>query len=128
YLLIAGGIVYYLRHHIKWQSKDLVYRIVSIMRNRVSKKVLLYSFIMVSIMMVAGLYSTNAFTNSDDSYFISKRASSIQLPHSSSPSPSSLSSSNNGEGAKEFVVGAIFTYTGSFSSIGKPTKAALEKA
>jgi hypothetical protein len=124
YLLIAGGIVYYLRHHIKWQSKDLVYRIVSIMRNRVSKKVLLYSFIMASIMMVAGLYSTNAFTNSDDSYFISKRASSIQLPTFSSSSPSSPSSLNNGEGAKEFVVGAILPATGSLSSIGKSVKAA----
>jgi ABC-type branched-subunit amino acid transport system substrate-binding protein len=128
YLLIAGGIVYYLRHHIKWQSKDLVYRIVSIMRNRASKRVLLYSFIMASLLIVAGLYSTNAFTNSDDKYFISKKASSIQTPSSSSSSPSSPSSPNNGEGAKEFVVGAIFTYTGSFSSIGKSIKVALEKA
>ena len=62
YLLIAGGLVYYLRHHIEWHSKDLVYRIVSMMRNRASKKVLLYSFIMASLLIVVGMYSTNAFT------------------------------------------------------------------
>ena len=130
YLLIAGGLVYYLRHHIKWQSKDLVYRIVSIMRNRSSKKVLLYSFIVVSFLIVAGLYSINAFTNSDDKYFINKKASSIQLlTSSSSPSsPSSHSPSNNGQGIKEFVVGAILPFTGSFSSLGKSVKVALEKA
>ena len=130
YLLIAGGLVYYLRHHIKWQSKDLVYRIVSIMRNRASKKVLLYSFIVASFLIVAGLYSTNAFNSNDDKYFINKKASSIQLPISSSSpsSPSSHSPSNNGQGIKEFVVGAIFPFTGSFSSIGKPIKVALEKA
>jgi branched-chain amino acid transport system substrate-binding protein len=127
YLLIAGGIVYYLRHHIKWQSKDLVFRIASIMRNRASKKVLLYSFIGASFLIVAGLYSTNALTSSDDKYFISKKASSTQIPLSSS-SPTSPSSSNNGEGIKEFVVGAILPTTGSLSSIGKPTKLALEKA
>ncbi len=126
YLLIAGGLVYYLRHHIKWQSEDLVFKVVSIMRNGISKRVMVYSFILVSFLIVVGLYSTNALTGSDDKYFISKKASSIQLPASSSPSsPSSL---NNGDGKKEFVVGAIFTYTGSFSSIGKPIKVALEKA
>src|SRR5919107_2233570 len=94
YLLIAGGIVYYLRHHIKWQSKDLVYRIVSIMRNRASKRVLLYSFILVSFLIVVGIYSTNTFIVNDDKYFINKKESSIQL--ASSSSPPSPSSSNNG--------------------------------
>ena len=126
YLLIAGGLVYYLRHHIKWQSKDLFYKIASIMRNRASKKVLLYSFIMASFLMVAGLYSTNALIGSDDKYFISKKASSIQLPTSSSSSYHSPL--GHGEGMKEFVVGAILPATGSLSSIGKPTKVALEKA
>ena len=126
YLLIAGGLVYYLRHHIKWQSEDLVFKIMSIMRNGVSKRVMVYSFIMASFLILVGLYSTNAFTGSDDKYFINEKASSIQLTSSSSPSsPSSL---NNGEGLKEFVVGAIFPFTGSFSSIGKPIKVALELA
>ena len=131
YLLIAGGLVYYLRHHIKWQSKDLVFKIVSIIRNGSSKKVLLYSFIMVSFLIVVGLYYTNAFTGNDDKYFINKKASDIQLfssSSSSSSSPYSPSSPNNGEGIKEFVVGAIFPFTGSFSSMGKPIKVALEKA
>ena len=126
YLLIAGGLVYYLRHHIKWQSKDLVFKIVSIIRNGASKKALLYSFILVSFLIVVGIYSTNAFIDNDDKYFINKKASSIQL--ASSSSPSSPSSSNNGDGKKEFVVGAIFPFTGSLSSIGKPIKVALEKA
>ena len=34
---------------------------------------------------------------------------------------------NHGNGGKEFVVGAILPFTGSFSSIGKPVKVALEK-
>jgi len=80
---------------------------------------------MASLLIVAGLYSTNAFTNSDDKYFISKKASSFQLPTSSSSSASPL---GHGEGIKEFVVGAILPATGSLSSIGKPTKVALEKA
>ena len=126
YLLIAGGLVYYLRHHIKWQSEDLAFKIVSIMRNGISKRVMVYSFIVASFLLVAGLYSTNAFTGSDDRYFISKKASSIPL--TSSSSPSSQSSLNNGDGKREFVVGAIFPFTGSFSSIGKPIKVALEKA
>jgi ABC-type branched-subunit amino acid transport system substrate-binding protein len=126
YLLIAGGLVYYLRHHIKWQSKDLVFKIVSIIRNGASKKALLYSFILVSFLIVVGIYSTNTFIVNDDKYFINKKASSIQL--ASSSSPTSPSSSNNGEGIKEFVVGAIFPFTGSLSSTGKAVKVALEKA
>ncbi|MDQ3975671.1 MAG: hypothetical protein M3264_04010, partial [Thermoproteota archaeon] len=125
YLLIAGGLVYYLRHHIKWQSKDLVFKIVSIIRNGASKKALLYSFILVSFLIVVGIYSTDAFIGNDDKYFINKKASSIQL--ASSSSPTSASSSNNGDGKKEFVVGAIFPFTGSLSSMGKPIKVALEK-
>ena len=126
YLLIAGGLVYYLRHHIKWQSKDLVFKIVSIIRNRASKKALLYSFILVFFLIVVGIYSTNVFIVNDDKYFINKKESSIQL--ASSSSPTSPSSSNNGDGKKEFVVGAILPFTGSLSSMGKPIKVALEKA
>jgi branched-chain amino acid transport system substrate-binding protein len=36
--------------------------------------------------------------------------------------------SNSDDGRKEFVVGAILPFTGSFSSIGKSVKVALEKA
>jgi ABC-type branched-subunit amino acid transport system substrate-binding protein len=132
YLLIAGGLVYYLRHHIRWQSKDLVYKIASVVRNGASKRVMVYSLIIASFLIVVGLYSTNAFSGSDDKFFINKKASSIQLPSSSSSSPSSspsfLSYPNNGDGGKEFVVGAIVPFTGSFSSMGKPIKVALEKA
>ena len=45
----------------------------------------------------------------------------------SSSDPQLLSNSDDG-GRKEFVVGAILPFTGSFSSIGKSVKVALEKA
>src|SRR5215213_4570572 len=42
--------------------------------------------------------------------------------------PAQLSSKYSEDGRKEFVVGAILPFTGSFSSIGKPITVALEKA
>jgi ABC-type branched-subunit amino acid transport system substrate-binding protein len=119
YLLIAGGLVYYLRHHIEWHPKDLVYKAVSMIRKRAPKKVLLYSLVVASFLIFVGMYSTNAFSGNGDNHFINKKAYDIQA--SSSPS-------NHGNGGKEFVVGAILPFTGSYSSIGKPVKVALEKA
>src|SRR5215204_879305 len=34
YLLIAGGLIWYLRYYIKWQSKDLLYKIITNIRRR----------------------------------------------------------------------------------------------
>jgi ABC-type branched-subunit amino acid transport system substrate-binding protein len=121
YLLIAGGLIWYLRYSIKWQSKDLIFKIVTkIRRNETSKKVLLGSIISISILIFAGFYfTTNIFSGDDENkdFFIRKSSSDAQL-----------SSDYDDNRRKEFLVGAIVPLTGSFSSIGRSEKIALEKA
>jgi ABC-type branched-subunit amino acid transport system substrate-binding protein len=117
YLLIAGGLIWYLRYFIKWQSKDLIFRIHRKIRNRTSKKVLFTSITLISFLIFAGLYFTNVFSGDENKDFFIKKTSNTQLL-----------SKYNEDGRKEFVVGAILPFTGSFSSIGKSVKVALEKA
>jgi ABC-type branched-subunit amino acid transport system substrate-binding protein len=119
YLLIAGGLIWYLRYYIKWQSKDLIFKIHRKIRNETSKKVLLGSITLISFLIFTGLYfTTNVFSGDENKdFFIKKSSSNAQLL-----------SKYNEDGRKEFVVGAILPFTGSFSSIGKPIKIALEKA
>jgi branched-chain amino acid transport system substrate-binding protein len=122
YLLIAGGLIWYLRYYIKWQSKDLIYKIVTKIRrrNETSKKILLGSIISISFLIFASFYfTTNVFSgdNENKDFFIKKSSSDPQL-----------SSNYDEDGRKEFLVGAIVPLTGSFSSIGKSEKIALEKA
>jgi branched-chain amino acid transport system substrate-binding protein len=123
YLLIAGGLIWYLRYSIKWQSKDLIFKITTKIRrrNETSKKILLGSIISISFLIFASLYfTTNVFSGDDENkdFFIKKSSSSDLQP----------SSNYDDNGRKEFVVGAILPLTGSFSSIGKSVKVALEKA
>ena len=119
YLLIAGGLIWYLRYSIKWQSKDLIFKITTkIRRNGISKKVLFTSITLISFLIFSGLYFTNVFSGDENKdFFIKKSSSNAQLL-----------SKYNEDGRKEFVVGAILPFTGSFSSIGKSVKVALEKA
>jgi branched-chain amino acid transport system substrate-binding protein len=119
YLLIAGGLIWYLRYYIKWQSRDLIFKIhTKIRRNETSKKILLGSIISISFLIFTGLYfTTNVFSGDENKdFFIKKSSSNAQLL------------TNSDDGRKEFVVGAIIPFTGSFSSIGKSVKIALEKA
>ncbi|HYX55510.1 MAG TPA: ABC transporter substrate-binding protein, partial [Nitrososphaeraceae archaeon] len=117
YLLIAGGLIWYLRYSIKWQSKDLIFKVHRKIRNRTSKKVLFTSITLISLLIFSGLYFTNVFSGDENNNLFIKKTSNAQL-----------SSKYNEDGRKEFVVGAILPFTGSFSSIGKPIKVALEKA
>jgi ABC-type branched-subunit amino acid transport system substrate-binding protein len=118
YLLIAGGLIWYLRYYIKWQSKDLIFRIHRKIRNETSKKVLLGSITLISFLIFTGLYfTTNVFSGDENKDFFIKKSSNAQLL-----------SKYNEDGRKEFVVGAILPFTGSFSSIGKPITVAIEKA
>jgi branched-chain amino acid transport system substrate-binding protein len=131
YLLIAAGLIWYLRYTIKWQSKDLIYKIITKMsrrrrRNETFKRVLFSSIIIISFLIFAGFYYTNVFSGDEGKdYFIKKSSSYPQLFSSSS---SKYSDDYNDNIKKEFVVGAILPYTGSFSSLGKSVKVALEKA
>jgi ABC-type branched-subunit amino acid transport system substrate-binding protein len=122
YLLIAGGLIWYLRYYIKWQSKDLIFKIHrKLRRNGTSKKVLFTSITLISLLIFSGLYFTNVFSGEENKDFFIKKSSTYDAQLSSS-------SNYHEDGRKEFVVGAILPFTGSFSSIGKSVKVALEKA
>ena len=112
YLLIAGGLIWYLRYVIKWHSKGVIFKIATKLGNA-NLKVLIASIIFTSSLIFAGLYFTNVFSNFESNDFIINSNSLI---------------SNEDHGKKEFVVGAILPFTGSLSSIGKSVKIALENA
>ena len=112
YLLIAGGLIWYLRYVIKWHSKGIIFKIATKLKNA-NLKVLIASIIFTSSLIFAGLYFTNVFSNFESNDFI------INSNHVIS---------NEDHGKKEFVVGAILPFTGSLSSIGKSVKIALENA
>jgi branched-chain amino acid transport system substrate-binding protein len=112
YLLIAGGLIWYLRYVIKWHSKGVIFKIATKLRNA-NLKVLIASIIFMSSLIFAGLYFTNVFSIFENNDFIIN---------------SNYVISNEDHGKKEFVVGAILPFTGSLSSIGKSVKIALENA
>ncbi|MGN6708185.1 MAG: ABC transporter substrate-binding protein [Candidatus Nitrosocosmicus sp.] len=116
YLLIAGGLVWYMRHAVKWQSKNIFDNIIKRTRNRIPKKVLIGLLLIATISIILSVYSTNVFSNDNSNYFINKKSFDIQ------------SSFDKAAGKKEFVIGAIMPFTGSLSSIGKSVKVALNKA
>src|SRR5215210_3863633 len=125
YLLIAAGLIWYLRYYIKWQSKDLIYKIIINIRrrrrrrkNETFKKVLFTSIILISLLIFTSIYYTNVFSGDEGKDSFIKKSSSYPQ----------LSSTYDENIKKDFVVGAIIPFTGSFSSIGKSVKVALEKA
>jgi ABC-type branched-subunit amino acid transport system substrate-binding protein len=122
YLLIAAGLIWYLRYYIKWQSKDLIYKIIINIRrrrkNEIFKKVLFTSIILISFLIFTSFYYTNVFSGDEGKDFFIKKSSSYPQ----------LSSTYIENIKKDFVIGAILPVTGSFSSIGKSVKVALEKA
>jgi ABC-type branched-subunit amino acid transport system substrate-binding protein len=112
YLLIAGGLIWYLRYVIKWHSKGVIFKIATKLRNA-NLKVLIASIIFMSSLIFAGLYFTNVVSIFESNDFIINSNNII---------------SNEDHRKKEFVVGAILPFTGSLSSIGKSVKIALENA
>ena len=112
YLLIAGGLIWYLRYVIKWHSKGVIFKIATKLNNA-NHKVLIASIIFTSTLIFAGLFFTNVFSIFESNDFI------INSNHVNS---------NEDHGKKEFVVGAILPFSGSLSSIGKSVKIALENA
>ena len=112
YLLIAGGLIWYLRYVIKWHSKGIIFKIATKLRNA-NLKILIASIIFTSSLIFAGLYFTNVFSIFESNAFIIN---------------SNYVNSNEDHGKKEFVVGAILPFTGSLSSLGKSVKIALENA
>lgn len=118
YLLIAGGLIWYLRYSIKWNSKDLIFKIVGGMQRRISRNIIMTSITILSLLLFSGFYISNGFNGNEKNSLV------LEKNHYAENSfPSAV-----GEINKEFVVGAIIPFTGSFSSMGKPIKVALEKA
>ena len=83
YLLIAAGLIWYLRYYIKWQSKDLIYKIIINIRrrrkNETFKTVLFSSIIIISFLIFTGFYYTNVFSGDEDKDFFIKKSSYPQL-------------------------------------------------
>jgi ABC-type branched-subunit amino acid transport system substrate-binding protein len=125
YLLIAGGLIWYLRYSIKWKSKDLAFKIVVKMKKRKPpNKIIFTSITVISLVLFSSVYLGNGFENDGKNSLLIKKNHITEK--------SSLTSTGGADGQqnfhKEFVVGAIIPLTGSYSSIGKPVKVALEKA
>ena len=52
YLLIAGGLIWYLRYSIKWKSKDLAFKIVvGMKKRRLSNKIIFTSITIISLIL-----------------------------------------------------------------------------
>ena len=100
YLLIAAGLIWYLRYYIKWQSRDLLYKtITSIRRNTTFKKVLFSSTILISFLLLAGFLYTNVFSGDGSKEFFIKKSSSY---------PQLSSSEYNENIQKDFVIGVFY--------------------
>ncbi len=126
YLLIAGGLMWYLRYSIKWKSKDLVFKIVVRMKKRKpSNKIIFTSITIMSLILFSSVYLSNGFENGGQNSLLIKKNYITDKSLLTSPSVVADGQQNF---HKEFVVGAIIPITGSFSSIGKSVKVALEKA
>jgi ABC-type branched-subunit amino acid transport system substrate-binding protein len=125
YLLIAGGLIWYLRYSIKWKSKDLAFKIVVRMKKRKPpNKIIFTSITVISLVLFSSVYLGNGFENDGQNSLLIKKNHITEK--SSITSPGGADGQQNFH--KEFVVGAIIPLTGSYSSIGKPVKVALEKA
>ncbi len=143
YLLIAGGLIWYLRYSIKWKSKDLVFRIVVGMKKRKpSNNIVFASISVISLIIFTGFFFINGFQNDDNNTALVKKKPMSGYSHlisadedvSVSNIVNNAAAGGGGAGSgkpqnlKEFIVGAIIPYTGSYASMGKPLKVALEKA
>ncbi len=125
YLLIAGGLIWYLRYSIKWKSKDIAFKIVAGIKNRrLSNKIIFTSITTISLVLFSSVYLGNGFGGDGKNSLLIKKNYITEKPLLTSTGPADGQHNLN----KEFVVGAIIPFTGSYSSIGKPVKVALEKA
>lgn len=118
YLLIAGGLFWYLRYHMKWEPNFFKNKLLSIQKNKKVKNAftisIISTFIIISSVLFYLLYYPTLGFN-DENILISNNNV-------------NLAKSFTNPNAKNIVIGAILPYTGAFSSIGKSVKAALEIA
>jgi branched-chain amino acid transport system substrate-binding protein len=130
YLLIAGGLIWYLRYSIKWKSKDLAFKIVAgIKMRRLSNKIIFTSITIISLVLFSAFYLGNGFGgDGGKNSLLIKKNYITEKPLLTSTGAADDDDDEQQNLNKEFVVGAIIPFTGSLSSIGKPVKVALEKA
>ena len=116
YLLIAGGLVWYLRHYSNWELRISDNSITKNVRKIFSTKVVFLFIIPTAFVVIIILYLPINFAT---------LANQVGVPwiypahHEPLPSNSIY---------QEYIVGAIIPQSGSLSSIGKPVLASLEKA
>jgi branched-chain amino acid transport system substrate-binding protein len=125
YLLIAGGLIWYLRYSIKWKSKDLAFKIVAgIRKRRLVNKIMFTSITTIALVLFSTVYLGTGFGGDGKNSLFIKKNDIIEQSLQTSPTTNAVGQQDH----REFVVGAIIPFTGSYSSIGKPVKLALEKA
>jgi branched-chain amino acid transport system substrate-binding protein len=126
YLLIAGGLIWYLRYSIKWKSKDLAFKIVAgIKKRRLSNKIIFTSITIIALVLFSSVYLGNEFGGDGKNSLLIKKN---DITEKSLLTSTGAADDGQQNLYKEFVVGAIIPFTGSLSSIGKSVKVALEKA
>lgn len=117
YLLIAGGLFWYLRYQVNWKSNIFKDNFLVIQKYKIiKKKVFILSIsacvALISTILYFVIYST---VNYDGNILIADKNWNVLK---------SITNSTD----KNIIIGAILPFTGSFSSIGKSVKAALENA
>ena len=116
YLLIAGGLVWYLRHYSNWELRISYNSITKNVRKIFSSKVVFLFIIPTAFVVIIILYLPINFTT---------LANQVGVPWIYPAYHEPLQSNSI---YQEYIVGAIVPQSGSLSSIGKPVLASLEKA
>jgi branched-chain amino acid transport system substrate-binding protein len=116
YLLIAGGLVWYLRHYSNWELRISDNSITKNFRKIFSTKVVFLFIIPTAFVVIIILYLPINFAT---------LANQVGVPWIYPAYHEPLQSNSI---YQEYIVGAIVPQSGSLSSIGKPVLASLEKA
>ncbi len=116
YLLIAGGLVWYLRHYSNWELRISDNSITKNVRKIFSTKVVFLFIIPTAFVVIIILYLPINFAT---------LANQVGVPWIYPAYHEPLQSNSI---YQEYIVGAIVPQSGSLSSIGKPVLASLEKA
>ena len=116
YLLIAGGLVWYLRHYSAWDLRIPDNSITKKIRKIYSTKVIFLFIIPAAFVVLIILYLPINFTT---------LANQVGIPWIYPAYHEPIQSNSV---YQEYIVGAIVPQSGSLSSIGKPVLASLEKA
>jgi len=116
YLLIAGGLVWYLRHNSTWELRISDNSITKKIGKLFSIKATFLLFIPSVFIVLIILYLPMNFASLADQAGISWIYPTFQEPLQSDST------------YQEYIVGAIVPQSGSLSSIGKPVLSSLEKA